>query len=363
MATLPRNLSRAALLSVASTVVLSSCALPPREAWRKIQDDGLIAYIKYELETPSYGAPAVPPAPATPASPTRAIPGTSRSGEMVAAQRTFVDSVKDEETRTPLTAFSVPALPGYVRSPYTNPPRLVDVRGVPSGTMMVCPYTHRKFIVPGAGGTVPTPSTMLAQEESRVQAPERPAPTVKQETESPRVVLNDKAVTPSAPAPAPAPTAPAESRPMPTPSAPAVAQSTPAPAPVTTTPAPAPSAPTKAPTTAPKETAPTKPAPSVAKNTPPVKSAPVVSAPPPAAPKPVQEIPYGDAIPGRPGFVNSPYAAKHQLVDVTGLPAGMEVKCPYTGKLFRVPMQDMASSKPVETVPPLASPQDKPQKK
>ena len=59
---------------------------------------------------------------------------------------------------------------------------------------------------------------------------------------------------------------------------------------------------------------------------------------PPEAPKPA-EPPQGIAIPGRPGFVNSPFAAKHQLVDVTGLPTGMEVKCPYTGKLFRVPPQ------------------------
>uniref|UniRef100_UPI003783A550 hypothetical protein n=1 Tax=Prosthecobacter sp. TaxID=1965333 RepID=UPI003783A550 len=54
---------------------------------------------------------------------------------------------------------------------------------------------------------------------------------------------------------------------------------------------------------------------------------------------PAVELPYGSSIAGRPGFVNSPYAAKHQLVDVTGLPVGMEVKCPYTGKLFRVPPQ------------------------
>lgn len=338
MATLPRNLSRAALLSVASTVALSSCALPPREAWRMIQDEGLIAYIKYEIDTPTYGAPPVSsPASATPASPTKATPGRGTSADMVLAQRNLLETLQNNESSQPLTAFNVPALPGYVRSPYTNPPRLVDVRGVPSGTTMVCPYTHRKFVVPGAAAT---PGTVVAQ-ENRVQAPERsmPAPSVKEE--SPRVVLNDK------PTPPPAPSKPVQQKQM-TPSTPSLA-----------------STPT-APSTSPAKESPIKPtppsSPTVATN--PVKpSSPVVTAPPPPAPKPVQEIPYGEAIPGRPGFVNSPYAAKHQLVDVTGLPAGMEVKCPYTGKLFRVPMQDVASSKPVETVPPLASPQDKPQKK
>ena len=53
----------------------------------------------------------------------------------------------------------------------------------------------------------------------------------------------------------------------------------------------------------------------------------------------VTEIPYGKSLPGRPGYVNSPYALSHQLIDVTGLPTGMELKCPYSGFLFRVPPQ------------------------
>jgi hypothetical protein len=91
--------------------------------------------------------------------------------------------------------------------------------------------------------------------------------------------------------------------------------------------------------------------------TPPPSTTPAPQSPaqsPPAAAG-TQEIPQGIPIVGRPGFVNSPFAAKHQLVDVTGLPVGMEVKCPYTGKLFRVPPQAQGQV-PVEKT---ASPQKK----
>lgn len=242
-----------------AALFMASCAVPPRQAWQEIQTHGLISYwssgshssavsSRAPMLTQRTNTASQPVAPTTPAvvgpeRPSTPPPSMLNASSMPVAQ-------------------TVPDLPGYVRTPFTNPPRLVDVRGMAAGSQVVCPYTQRPFLVPGG---VSSGASKIAS-----TTPERPKTTPA--TERPRTTparADDKVAAMNK---------------------------------------------TTSPSTAPTVT----PAPS---------------------PAPTAELPYGSPIAGRPGFVNSPYAAKHQLVDVTGLPVGMEVKCPYTGKLFRVPPQ------------------------
>ncbi len=284
-------LSRLALSALA-VLSVSSCSLPPDVAWRQIQKEGLIPFVMNEWNigpgsAPSQSQPGSQQMMARkqPATPVNAIASTTKAADGLIGPPSPSNATPSpamiDSTKTPVAA-AVTGLPGYVRTPYTNPPRLVDVRGMSPGSKVVCPFTNRPFLVPSA--SAPAVAAAPAQQ----------------------------------PKPAPAPIAATK------PAAPTISPTLPAPSTVAALTKPAPSAPP-----APQ----TKPQPSP--NQPP-------SAPAPQPKTEAQDIPFGTPIAGRPGFVNSPYAAKHQLVDVTGLPSGMEVKCPYSGKLFRVPPQAQA---------------------
>lgn len=238
-----------------AALLLASCSLPPHQAWQQIQTRGLISYLAKD------GAP-LGSSGRTPMVATNSGANTSVATTVtVGPERPSTPPPSMLNASTMPVAKAVPDLPGYVRTPFTNPPRLVDVRGMSAGAKVVCPYTQRPFLVPGSV-TESSSSIADASPPARKQAPAA--------SERPR-------------------------------------------------------------------TAPVTPNSNVAAmNNATAPSTPPASTPPPST---ASELPYGSPISGRPGFVNSPFAAKHQLVDVTGLPVGMEVKCPYTGKLFRVPPQ------------------------
>jgi hypothetical protein len=49
------------------------------------------------------------------------------------------------------------------------------------------------------------------------------------------------------------------------------------------------------------------------------------------------DVPYAIPVPGKQGFVTSPFAPDSGLIDVRQFPPATDVKDPFTGKVFRTP--------------------------
>ncbi|MGH8046989.1 MAG: hypothetical protein ACREKL_07060 [Chthoniobacterales bacterium] len=65
------------------------------------------------------------------------------------------------------------------------------------------------------------------------------------------------------------------------------------------------------------------------------KEEPAAATPNPT-PSATPATPFAIPVPGKPGYVTSPYSSDG-YIDVRGFPKGTEVKDPYSGKIFLVP--------------------------
>ncbi len=187
----------------------------------------------------------------------------------------------------------MPGRSGYVFSPHTVPHKVVDVRGFRAGEEVRCPFTAQPFLVPdftvAAAASRPAP-----------KPPVRPVAEVVSSTGSTPEMI-ERSLT----------------RPEPGPDMKAAT-------PVPVEPVNAPAAPDTA----------------VHPTVPSAGNSGLFPVPGDSG------LPYGSRVPGRPGFVYSPHAAKTQMVDVAGTAPGVVVECSYTNKLFRVPEVNSEEIKP-----------------
>lgn len=273
------------LCLVALTVALTSCSLPPSQAWRIVKTQGLFPYVSMELGKrpfPSGVTPLKRGIHLVPGRGTPRVTSPTSSAAWSASRPVGLGNPYLQLHTTQPAPQRIAVIPPKESSPVSPLRPAAAPPPVPAAAVAV---PQRIPVSVGA----PTPPAAPQREVARSQ----PAPKPPAATASPKPALEAVPAPKVAQAPKPKP----DGIPLP------------------------------------------KPAPPPSNNTvqpPPGSAASSAPAPAAAVPAPV-EVPVATAIPGRPGFVNSPYAAKHQIVDVTGLKPGQEVKCPFSGRLFRIP--------------------------
>lgn len=139
------------LLAVAAltcAVFQTSCKLPPREVFQGFQREGIVGYFaKNHLERDVIVSEIAPEAPDAPEN-----------------SRPITTSVSPADEHAPFVApggnrqlaESVVGRPGFVYSPYSSSKLLVDVSEFDPGSLVMCPYTNKPFIVPSRGTSVVT---------------------------------------------------------------------------------------------------------------------------------------------------------------------------------------------------------------
>ena len=232
-----------------------SCSLPPREAWQRMREEGVLKAFFV---------------------PKRSGVTDDRTQRLAGADL----SVDGDRSRA-LPVAEPAAQSGFVYSPRTTPRKLVNVKDFAPGDTVLCPYTMEPFVIPGAvapSDLANTPTTV-------------PVPSTRTSTEP----------TPSKLAGAGHSSGASE------PTNPAVQEVS-------------------------LEGAQDHPA---------ISDSSIA----------LSDAPFGTWVEGKPGHVYSPFAERHQLVDVTGIAPGTEVHCPFTQRIFRVPEIDSAPTSLAQSLP------------
>lgn len=251
----PTAIASRVLLALGATALLSSCSMPPRQAWTMIQRDGLFNYWAYSSgHQPHFGRPSPPLQRA--------------SSQSLAYRPSNVRYLQDWNTPTS-------------RNVYVGPTRPVTQQPLPHSSSSQ--LSSNRYYAPVTSIPAPRPKVATRSKSSSVASRKEPTVNIPVEPPSPKPSSNAS------------------------------------------------------------------------------------SSDKPVASAPKKELPYGSAVAGRPNMVNSPYANKSQLVDVAGMSPGQTVKCPYSGKLFRVPPTQQAANKveskleaPAEKSPAKSAPEAAP---